>query len=191
MDTLRKQGSCLSNRRDRRTSRKTNICAYAGPRSLLAFRQVGGYGNFAERDGRCQMQLTSALSRPVALQPNRRATVPSLVIEPNTTVLNTRAAILEGLGCSVWTACTSCDVFQLQLEDDPKIVVLSDALGDYHLRAVAEYARHRWPYAAIVVIGSVLPALEDQLYDESISARASPMEFVAVIERCTQIPKQL
>ena len=137
------------------------------------------------------MQLTSVSRRPVALQSNRRATVPSLVIETNTTVLNARAVIVEDLGCSVWTACTSCEVFQLQLEEDPRIVVMSDALGDFHLRAVAEYVRHRWPYATIVVIGSVLQALEDQLYDESISARASTSEFVAVIERCARIAKPL
>jgi hypothetical protein len=137
------------------------------------------------------MQLTIVSHLSVVGVPNRQTTVPSLLVEPDTTLLNSRKALLEDFGCSVWTACTSCEVFQLQLEDDPKIVVLSDALGDYHLRAVAEYARHRWPYAAIVVIGNALPALEDQLYDESVPVRAGPTEFAAVIERCTQIPKQL
>jgi DNA-binding response OmpR family regulator len=103
-----------------------------------------------------------------------------LLVDPDPSLLETRRLLLLSAGYSVQTACAARDVFAFQPEDEPEIVVLSDALGSVQLLAVAEYVRHRWPRARIVIIGKAGP-LEDQLYDETVDAPLNPTEFLAAL----------
>jgi ActR/RegA family two-component response regulator len=92
---------------------------------------------------------------------NRSAGRTTLLVDPDPSLLETRRLLLLSASYSVQTACAARDVYQFQPEDEPEIAVLSDALGSSQLLAVAEYVRHRWPRARIVIIGKAVPALED------------------------------
>jgi hypothetical protein len=107
-----------------------------------------------------------------------------LLAEPDPHLLDARKRLLCNTSYRVHAVRTPCEVFEIQPEDDPHIVLLSDALGEHQLNAVAEYARHRWPHARILIIGESTPALEDHLYDETVSGASSPAEFLAAVERC-------
>lgn len=95
--------------------------------------------------------------------------------------------LLAGSGSIVEQACTPCEVFGLDIEDEPRVAVLSAALGAFQLRAVAEYVRHRWPHSRILVIGRPEPNMEDYLYDETIAENCDPDEFVFALKRCGHI----
>ena len=76
------------------------------------------------------------------------------------------------------------EVYELQPPEEPFVAVLTSALGAFHLQAVAEYIRHRWPRARILIVGEVSPSLEDQLYDENIPLPVSRGELLLAIEKC-------
>ncbi len=77
----------------------------------------------------------------------------TLLVDPDPQECEDLREKLARAGSPVQTAATLYEVFGLQLDEEPSFTVLSDALGDYHLSAVSEYARHRWPRTQVVVMG--------------------------------------
>ena len=108
----------------------------------------------------------------------------ALLVDPDPDLLETRKLLLSGCSDSVLTACTFGDVFDLQHGDEPHIAILGEALGPIQLPAVAVFIRHQWPRTRILVVGQAASFLEDQLYDENVTGRFGPEEFLAAVERC-------
>ncbi len=132
------------------------------------------------------MQLIQFLPHRLPAGFERRIGNSALLVDPDPLQLITRKSLLSGSCSSVQTACMSKQVFEMQPEEEPNIAILSDALGSFHLQAVAEYIRHRWPHTRILVIGEAAPALEDQLYDETVPSDSSQEEFLRVIRKCSR-----
>ncbi len=110
-----------------------------------------------------------------------------LHVDPDPVALATRQALLARYDIPVRTASDGFGVFGMDAPPEPGTVVLSQRLGRFHLEAVAEYARHRWPWARILVLGSLEPTLEEQLYDETLPGSCNNLEFLRAIERSTRL----
>lgn len=110
----------------------------------------------------------------------------AILIDPDQERLELHRVLLAGSGGMVEHASTPCEVFGLDLEGEPRVTVLSTALGAFQLQAVAEYVRHRWPHTRILVIGQPEPHLEDYLYDEAVAEDCDPAEFVFAVKHCGQ-----
>ena len=130
------------------------------------------------------MQMTGVFHHPFPPLLAQLMGNSTLLAEPDPRLLDERKRLLSDTCCRVHAVRTACEVFEIQPEIDPHIVLLSDALGEPQLTAVAEYTRHRWPHARILIIGEPTPALEDHLYDETVSGASSPAEFLEAVERC-------
>ena len=131
------------------------------------------------------MRITGAPPSSIPPVLNRTKGKATLLVDPDLSLLEARKLVLSTANYSVRIASAPRDVFQLQPEEDPQIVVLSDTLGSFQLQAVAEYVRHRWPRARILILGNAVPALEDALYDDSVEARFDAADFLAVVRRCS------
>jgi hypothetical protein len=133
------------------------------------------------------MQLLNSTTRPDVPGLNQRPGNAALLVDPDPYLLETRQFLLSSFSKSITTVRVAWDVFRLQLKPEPQIVVLSDTLGSFQLREVAEHVRHRWPRARILVVGTAVPALEDPDYDETVTADSGPTEFLAAVARCIAI----
>jgi hypothetical protein len=129
------------------------------------------------------MQLAEIHPRCTASDLDQLSGKAILLVDPDGSLVEHRRQLLSDFCRSVRAASNSFDVFELRREDEPQIAILSDALGCTQLPELAEYVRHRWPSARILVIGQAVPFLEDQLYDETVAAGFSPPEFVAAVAR--------
>ena len=85
--------------------------------------------------------------------PNRWTGKVALLVDPDPLLLETGRLLLSVYCESVQTASTCYDVAELPHEEKPQVAILSDRLGSFQLVAVAEYVRHRWPSASILVVG--------------------------------------
>ena len=132
------------------------------------------------------MQLTSVPEHCVLAFPNRPEGKTALLVDPDPLLLEAGKLLLAEICGSVQTACACVDVSRLALDDDPQIAVLSERLGAFQLLAVAEYVRHRWPLARILVVGRAALFLDDPLYDEAIAGGSSNLDFLAAVERCAR-----
>ncbi len=108
----------------------------------------------------------------------------ALLVDPDPFILADRHQLLMRYCKVVHTVTTSGGVYELQPKEEPFVVVLGNALGGFHLQAVTEYIRHRWPHARILIVGDAVPYLEDQLYDEIVHAPASDSELLLAFEKC-------
>jgi len=129
------------------------------------------------------MQLNRIIPLCIAPHLERFGGKTALLVDPDPRCLEARWLLLSGSRSQAQTACTPCEVYGVQLDGEPEIAVLSDSLGSFQLQAVAEYVRHRWPRARILVIGPTAPLLEDQLYDERVADEFSPTELLAAVEK--------
>ncbi len=69
--------------------------------------------------------------------------------------------------------------------------MLSDQVGYSSLLAVAEYARHRWPAAWILVLGQHPHALDPGLYDQWVDDLTESACVPEVIERHLRSPAEV
>lgn len=136
------------------------------------------------------MQLTAIQGHGAGASPRQPARKFTLLVDPDPMILEAGRLLLSGSRRLVQTAGTCVEVSKLPPEDEPQIAFLSDRLGSFQLRAVAEYVRHRWPAARIVVVGRAASFLEDYLYDEDVGAWPSNLDFLAAVEECVQSPER-
>ncbi len=134
------------------------------------------------------MQLTRIPTHCIAPRLDRFAGKATLLVDPDPVLLEAKKLLLSGSCSSVHTARTPVEVFNMQPEDEPQIAVFSDALGSFQLEAVAEYVRHRWPRARILVVGQAAPYLNDQLYDETVTADFNPTEMHTAVQSRSHNP---
>ncbi len=133
------------------------------------------------------MQLNRITPLCVALRLERFGGRTALLVDPDPHCLEARWLLLSGSYGPPQAACTPHEVFGLELDCEPEVVVLSDSLGSFQLQAVAEYVRHRWPRARILLVSQADPSLEDQLYDECVTNGFNPAEFLAAVERAVKV----
>ena len=133
------------------------------------------------------MQLNRIAPLCIAMPLERLGGKTALLVDPDPHCLEARWMLLSGSGSPPQSVCAPSEVFGMQLDGEPGVVVLSDSLGSFQLQAVAEYIRHRWPRARILIIGRTVPLLDDQLYDECVADGLSPAEFLAVVERIVKM----
>lgn len=114
------------------------------------------------------MQLVSDLASGASLASGPLLPEPPgavLLVHPRAREVAMRRRIPDARHVRVECAESAAEVFTLDPEWSPAVVAISDQLGRSVLVAVAEYARHRWPGAGIVVIGPHPHALDSGLYD--------------------------
>ena len=110
-----------------------------------------------------------------------------LLVESDQSLLNSRSLLLTKSDFRVFTASNACDVYHLRSVAMVSVAVLNDSLGDSGLRAVAECVREQWSTARILVLGSVQPSFEDNLYDEALDHRFQPRELLDAISKLCRI----
>lgn len=130
------------------------------------------------------MQLATDQPGPSFAQLEKKTISSALLVDPEPFALASRTLQLMYAFKTVHAVSTPGAVYELQPPEEPFVAVLSNALGAFHLRAVAEYVRHRWPRARILIVGKASPFLEDQLYDENIPLPVSGGELLLAIEKC-------
>lgn len=108
----------------------------------------------------------------------------ALIVDPDLILLEAGRILLASLCRSVRIACTRIEVSRLSEDIDLGIAVLSDRMGAIQLISVAEYIRHRWPHARILIVGQAESLLEDHHYDEALAAGPSNLAFLSAIEEC-------
>ena len=134
------------------------------------------------------MQLTCVAEHNDPPVQNRWTGKVALLVDPDPLLLEAGKLLLSGYCESVQTASTCYDVAELPHEDKPQVAILSDRLGSFQLVAVAEYVRHRWPLASILVVDRAASFLDDHLYDGVVGVGSSNLEFLAAIDRYAQSP---
>ena len=107
-----------------------------------------------------------------------------VLLEQNPFALADRKRLILRTCKTVFAISTPGAVYELQPIEDPFVVILSNAFGGFHLRAVSEYIRHRWPQARILIVGKVSSSLEHHLYDEDLPCPISGGELLLAIEKC-------
>jgi DNA-binding NtrC family response regulator len=106
-----------------------------------------------------------------------------LLADRDIELLSYRALLLSRSNYSVITAGNYREIFDLRGERSFLLAVLSCSLGEFALRAAAEFVRRQWPSARILILGSARAILDDSLYDEAVDCRFQPQELLNVIER--------
>jgi len=132
------------------------------------------------------MQLTGAHTATITPLLGHLLGNTMLLVEPDVHLLPVRRRLLARAEYTVRAVCTAGQVFELDGEDAPHIVLLSDGVGEFQLNALAEYVRRRWRHARILIVGEATPALEDHLYDETVARGAGAEEFLAAVEKCVR-----
>jgi len=109
-----------------------------------------------------------------------------LLVEHDEGLLNTRTMLLAAWHYGVFTARDYREVFANGKVQEIAVVVISKAFNPLELRAIAEFARRRWPRAGILVVGRGVPPLEDQLYDETVDANFQPQSLLTAVEQLSR-----
>jgi hypothetical protein len=109
-----------------------------------------------------------------------------LLVDPDPYALDGRRQQLIGPKIPVRAARCGLEVFCWEPRDAPATVVLNQRLGAAELEALAEYTRHRWPEARILIVGDGPPPLEDQLYDQTAADSCAREEFLEAVHQCAQ-----
>jgi len=134
------------------------------------------------------MQLTCVAEHKDPSVQNRWTGKVALLVDPDPVLLEAGKLLLSGYCESVQTASTCYDVAEMPHEEKPQVAVLSDRLGSFQLLAVAEYVRHRWPLANILVVGRAASFLDEHLYDRVEGVGSSNLEFLAAIDKYAKSP---
>jgi hypothetical protein len=77
-----------------------------------------------------------------------------LVVEPDLDLLAHRALLLCISNYSVVTASSHRDIFCLRGENGLRLSVLSETLGEFALRASAEFVGRQWSRTRILIFGN-------------------------------------
>jgi hypothetical protein len=129
----------------------------------------------------------SPVNASLANRPHKRPSQPDvLVVEPDLDLLANRALLLCISNYSVVTANSYRDIFCLRGENGLRLAVLSETLGEFALRASAEFVRRQWPCTRILIFGTAQSSLEDQLYDEAVDHRCQPKELLDALARLSE-----
>jgi DNA-binding NtrC family response regulator len=130
------------------------------------------------------MQLATWLRRRARREPEEPPCV--LLVDTDRSALDAQRSLLAGQ-FPVETAQGAIEVFGMEPQVEPGTVVLNQRLGPRDLEAVAEYARHRWPQARILVMTAGEPPLEDHLYDETAIEDCSYEDLLRAIHQCARM----
>lgn len=129
----------------------------------------------------------SPANASLANRPLKKLSQPDvLVVEPDLDLLAKRALLLCISNYSVVTANSYRDIFCLRGEAGLRLAVLSETLGEFALRASAEFIRRQWPRARILIFGIAQSSLEDQLYDDAVDHRSQPEELLDALARLSE-----
>ena len=109
-----------------------------------------------------------------------------LLIEPDITVLTSRALLLANSNYWVTTAFSDREIFVLRYIKAVTVAILSASLGYRILRAGAEAVRSQWPLARILILGHPASMLEDHLYDDQIDHSPAPKQLLDALERLSE-----
>jgi DNA-binding response OmpR family regulator len=109
-----------------------------------------------------------------------------LLVEHDEGLLKTRTMLLTAWHYGVFTARDYREVFAHAQVQEIAVVVISQAFNPLELRAIAEFARRRWPKAGILVVGRGVPPLEDQLYDENVDPNFQPQSLLAAVDQLSR-----
>jgi hypothetical protein len=131
------------------------------------------------------MQLGDSLQSHAFPEPELRLCV--LLVDPEPAALDSRRGLLVRHQIPVYTARNAIEVFGAEPLIEPGLVVLNQRLGPVDLEAAAEYTRHRWPQARLLIMGEGEPPLEDHLYDETAADGCNRAEFLQAVDRCARM----
>jgi DNA-binding response OmpR family regulator len=123
---------------------------------------------------------SSRITHPVCQQGN------ILLVEHDEGLLSTRTMLLTAWHYGVFTARDYREVFAHNHVREIAVVVISQAFNPLELRAIAEFARRRWPQAGILVVGRGAPPLEDQLYDKNVDPNFQPQSLLAAVDQLSR-----
>ena len=130
------------------------------------------------------MQLATGKQGQSIAPLGEKTTDSALLVDPDPFALADRSRLLMRTCKDVYAVTSPRVIYELQPPEEPFLAVLASALGAFHLQAVAEYVRHRWPRSRILIVGEVGSSLEAELYDENIPCLVSAGEFLLAIEKC-------
>jgi hypothetical protein len=105
-----------------------------------------------------------------------------LLVSPEPDLLDTRHRLLSSSHISVHPLGSYAEVYQLPETDRYNLIVLSIRPNEMQACHVAEYARHRWPNAKLLLLGESCGCLEDHLYDDIVNPRGNPAGFIEAAE---------
>jgi hypothetical protein len=130
------------------------------------------------------MHTNKVYEFPRMAELQRRTGGTALLVASDRFLVDDLSFVLQTSHDYVQSALTSIEVFRLSKDYNPRTVVLCGTLGAFHLQAVAEYARRRWPRARIIVIGKAWELLADELYDASVATDFTLPELQSTVEKC-------
>lgn len=105
-----------------------------------------------------------------------------LLIEPNDELRNSRLLLLSCVDSAAEVGTTQSAIYEFPESTPIRLVVIAIG-GHADTEHVAFLARHRWPKAKILLIGSTCGDLPDSLYDDIIDPCCNPVGFVEVSRR--------
>ena len=109
-----------------------------------------------------------------------------LLIESDAVEYSERAAQLCSSHFYVTRADNPRDVYLMWKAFDFSIALLSDAIGQFALRASAQIVRVQWPKARILILGEAPDLFDDHLYDESVVHASSGNSLLAMVEKISE-----
>ncbi len=106
-----------------------------------------------------------------------------LLVSPESDLLDTRHRLLSSSHISVHAIGNYAEVYQLPEHNRYNLIVLSIRPNQIQACHVAEYARHRWPKAKLLLLGENCGCFEDHLYDEIVNPCGNPSGLIQAAER--------
>lgn len=103
-----------------------------------------------------------------------------LPVESTSESFSRHNLMLSNSGYRLATAGTRSEVFDL-LYLVVHLAILSDSLGSFSLRSMAEDISRQWPQARIPIIGAAQAVLDDPLYDEAVDRRIFQAELLTAL----------
>ncbi len=126
---------------------------------------------------------SQTLQRNVVANQARDTVMPVLLVDPEPDLLDTRSLLLSSSHTSVHAIGSYAEVYRLPEPCCYNLIVLSIRPNEMQACHVAEYARHRWPNAKLLLLGENCGCLEDHLYDEIVNPCGNPAGFIRAAER--------
>ncbi len=123
------------------------------------------------------------LQRNVVAKQSRDTVMPVLLVDPEPDLLDTRYRLLSSSHISVHAIGSYAEVYQLPELDCYNLIVVSIRPNLLQACHVAEYARHRWPQAKLLLLGENCGCFEDHLYDEIVNPCGNPSGLIQAAER--------